>query len=56
MENTTVVDGRSGIIEATGKLVIKNFVEVMGGFKPGMFIRPIPAGRHSTSYHSLSQW
>ena len=42
MENTTVVDGRSGIIEASGKLVIKNFVEVMGGFKPGMFIESDP--------------
>ena len=38
MENTTVVDGMSGIIEATGKLVIKNFARVMGGFKPGMYI------------------
>ena len=38
MENTTIVDGMSGIIEATGKLVIKNFARVMGGFKPGMFI------------------
>ena len=38
MENTTIVDGMSGIIEATGKLVIKNFARVMGGFKPGMCI------------------
>ena len=38
MANTTVVDGRSGVIEATAKLVIKNFVDVMAGFKPGMCI------------------
>ena len=42
MENTTVVDGMSGIIEATGKLVIKNFVKVMAGFKPGMLIESDP--------------
>ena len=32
MEHTTVVEGRSGIIEVTEKLVIKDFVEVMAGF------------------------
>ena len=35
MENTTVVDATSGIIQASAKLVIKNLVEVMAGFKPG---------------------
>ena len=35
MENTTVVDAASGLIKASGKLVIKNLVEVMEGFKPG---------------------
>ena len=39
MENTTIVAGKSGIIGATAKLVIKDFVEVMGGFKPGKSIR-----------------
>ena len=38
MENTTIVAGKSGVIEATAKLVIKDFVEVMGGFKPGVCI------------------
>ena len=38
MANTTVVSGRSGIIKAEAKLVIKEFVEVMAGFKPGMCI------------------
>ena len=42
MENTTVIDGMSGIIEATGKLVIKNFAKVMAGFKPGMLIESDP--------------
>ena len=35
MKNTTVVDATSGLIQVTGKLVIKNLVGVMGGFKPG---------------------
>ena len=35
MENTTIVAGKSGVIEATAKLVIKDFVEVMGRFRPG---------------------
>ena len=38
MENTTVVDAASGLIKASGKLVIKNLVEVMEGFKPKMHI------------------
>ena len=38
MENTTVVAGKSGIIEAEAKLVIKDFVEVMARFKPGKSI------------------
>ena len=38
MENTTVVDAASGIIEASAKLVIKNMVRVMAGFKPGQII------------------
>ena len=39
MENTTVVDAASGLIKASGKLVIKNLVEVMEGFKPGTNIQ-----------------
>ena len=35
MESTTVVDAKSRIIKVTGKLVIKNLVEVMAGFQPG---------------------
>ena len=42
MANTTVVTGRSGIIKAEAKLVIKEFVEVMAGFKPGMLIESDP--------------
>ena len=38
IENTTVVEATSGIIQVTGKLVIKNLVGVMAGFKPGKFI------------------
>ena len=38
MENTTIVAGKSGVIEATAKLVIKDFVEVMAGLKPGVCI------------------
>ena len=38
MEHTTVVEGRSGIIEVTEKLVIKDFVEVMAGFELGKTI------------------
>ena len=38
MENTTVVDATSGINKVTGKLVIKNLIGVMAGFKPGKFI------------------
>ena len=34
MENTTIVAGKSGVIEAEAKLVIKDFVEVMARFKP----------------------
>ena len=34
MENTTVIAGKSGIIEAEAKLVIKDFVQVMARFKP----------------------
>ena len=42
MKYTTVVDAKSGIIQVTAELVIKNFVDVMGGFKPGMEIRSDP--------------
>ena len=35
---TTVVDAKSGIIKVTAELVIKNFVDVMAGFEPGMTI------------------
>ena len=38
LKNTTVFAGKSGIIEATAELVIKDFVDVMAGFKPGRFI------------------
>ena len=38
MKYTTVVDAKSGIIQVTAELVIKNFVEVMAGFKPGRSI------------------
>ena len=38
IENTTVVEATSGIIQVTGKLVIKNLVGVMAGFKTGKFI------------------
>ena len=34
MKYTTVVDAKSGIIQVTAELVIKNFVDVMAGFKP----------------------
>ena len=37
-ENTTVVAGESGNIEAKAKLVIEDFVEVMARFKPGKTI------------------
>ena len=33
MENTTVFSGRSGIVKASAKLVIKDFAEVMAGFE-----------------------
>ena len=39
MENTTIFSGRSGELETTAKLVIKEFVEVMRGFDCGMFIK-----------------
>ena len=42
MENTTIVAGKSGIIKAEAKLVIKDFVEVMRGFEPGSSIRSDP--------------
>ena len=42
MENTTVYDGKSGVIQATAKLVIKNFLEVMSGFKPGRSFDSVP--------------
>ena len=42
MESITVVDAKSGLIQVTGKLVIKNFAEVMAGFKPGRFILSDP--------------
>ena len=38
MENTTIVDATSGLIQVTGKLVIKNLVGVMAGYKQGKFI------------------
>ena len=39
MENTTIVAGKSGVIEAEAKLVIKDFVEVMARFKPEKSIK-----------------
>ena len=42
MEHTTVVDAKSGIIQVTERLVIKNFVEVMAGFESGRFIESEP--------------
>ena len=38
LKNTTVFAGKSGIIEATAELVIKDFVDVMAGFQPGRSI------------------
>ena len=39
MKYTTVVDAKSGVVTAvTAELVIKNFVDVMAGFKPGRSI------------------
>ena len=39
---TTVVDAKSGVIQVTAELVIKNFVEVMAGFEPKMMIESDP--------------
>ena len=41
-KHTTVVDAKSGVIQVTEELVIKNFVEVMAGFEPGKFIESEP--------------
>ena len=38
MEFTTVFDAKSGVIEVTARLVIKNLVEVMEGFRVGKAI------------------
>ena len=38
MEHTTVVSGRSGIVQVTERLVIKDLVEVMAGVEPGRAI------------------
>ena len=38
MEFTTVFDAKSGVIKVTGRLVIKNLVEVMEGFRVGKSI------------------
>ena len=68
MENTTVVDAASGIVEASGKLVIKNMVRVMAGFKTGqriesdqfklgdhpLLIRVYPNGRDNNSKGHVS--
>ena len=43
MENITVYDGRSGVIQVNAKLVIKNFLEVIrSGFKPGKSFETMP--------------
>ena len=39
MENTTIFSGRSGEVETTATLVIKEFSEVIHGFESGMFIK-----------------
>ena len=39
---TTVVDAKLGVIQVTAELVIKNFVDVMAGFEPGMKIESDP--------------
>ena len=39
MESTTVVDASSRIIQATGRLIIKNLVGVMAGFQMGETIK-----------------
>ena len=61
MESTTVVDAKSRIIKVTGKLVIKNLVEVMAGFQPGeeidsdtFMLGDIPLRIHV--YPKLGQW
>ena len=38
VEFTTVFDAKSGVIEVTARLVIKNLVEVMRGLEVGKYI------------------
>ena len=42
MEDVTVFSGKSGIIQKTGKLVIKDFLEVMRAFPPGKSFESVP--------------
>ena len=42
MEDITVFSGKSGIIQKTGKLVIKDFLEVMHAFPPGKSFESVP--------------
>ena len=42
MKYTTVVDAKSGVIQVTAELVIKNFVDVMAGLRPGTEIASDP--------------
>ena len=35
MENVTIFAGKSGVIEGTGKLIIKDFLDVMSVYPPG---------------------
>ena len=42
MEGVTVFSGKSGIIQVTEKLVIKDFLEVMKAFPPGKSFESVP--------------
>ena len=42
MENTTIVAGKSGIIETSARLVVKDFVEVMCRVRHGKCIESAP--------------
>ena len=42
MEGVTVFSGKSGIIQVTEKLVIKDFLEVMRAFPPGKSFESVP--------------
>ena len=42
MEGVTVFSGKSGIIQVTEKLVIKDFLEVIKAFPPGKSFESVP--------------